>query len=134
MKRGKMLGELAEQMFSVEVIRRGGVPCKPIGDSCKYDWIVVAKRKITRVQVKSSWITVMGDLGYRNPHRCRIMSSGGSNKKITYKASDVDVLAIWLDPFKSWVIKPISAVKGRVSLCLHKTQLSNAGWDLLGLA
>jgi hypothetical protein len=134
MKKSKILGELAEQMFCVEVIRRGGVPCKPIGDSCKYDWVVIAGRKITRVQVKSSWITVMGDRGYRHPNRCRIMSSGGSRKKMIYKASEFDVLAIWLNPFKSWVIKPISFIKGRVSLSVLKTQLSNSGWDLLGLA
>jgi len=134
MRKGKMLGELAEQMFSVEVIRRGGVPCKPIGDSCKYDWVIVAGKKITRVQVKSSWMTVMGDRGYRHPNRCRIMSSAGNSKKLTYRSSEVDVLAIWLDPFKSWVIKPISSVKGRVSLCLRKSNLSEAGWDLLGLA
>jgi len=134
MKKGKTLGELAEQMFAVEVLKRGGIPCKPIGDSCRFDWVVVTKRGVFKVQVKSSWITVMGDLGYRNPNRCRIISSAGNSKKLTYRSSDVDVMAMWLDPFKSWVIRPISFVRGRISVCIRKADLGDVGWNLLGLA
>lgn len=134
MKRGKMLGELAEQMFAVEVLKRGGIPCKPIGDSCRFDWVVVTKRGVFKVQVKSSWITVMGDLGHRHPNRCRIISAAGNSKKLTYRSSDVDVMAMWLDPFKSWVIRPISFVRGRISVCIQKADLGDVGWSLLGLA
>ena len=129
-----MLGELAEQMFALEVLKRGGIPCKPIGDSCRFDWVVVTKRGVFKVQVKSSWITVMGDRGYRHPNRCRIISSAGNSKKLTYRSSDVDVMAMWLDPFKSWVIRPISFVRGRISVCIQKADLGDVGWGLLGLA
>jgi hypothetical protein len=132
--KSKRMGELAEQMFCIEVLKRGGIPCKPIGDSYSFDWVVVSGRRMLRVQIKSSWMLVLGRRGERNQNRCRISSAGGSSKKVTYKSSEVDVLAVWLDPFKSWVIKPISFVKGRLSICIRKSDLQNAGWDLLGLA
>jgi hypothetical protein len=134
MNNGKELGQLAEQMFAVEVLRRGGVPCKPLGDSCRYDWVIIVGRKITRVQVKSSWMYVLGRGGRRNINRVRIGTSGGCKKKLTYKAKDVDVLAIWIDPFNSWFIRPISFIRKRLSLCIQKKNLSTAGWEFLGLA
>lgn len=133
MKDGKQLGELAEQMFAIEVLRRGGVPCKPIGDSQPFDWIVYAGGKFHRVQVKSSWMGVLHRDGRRSAARCRVNISAGHNSKVVYSKAVVDFIAIWLDLFQSWIIKPSSKLGKKKTMQANRRDCESPSWSLLGL-
>lgn len=134
MKDGKQLGELAEQMFAVEVLKRGGIPSKPIGDSNPYDWVVHAGGKFHRVQVKSSWMCVLNRAGTRSSKRCRVNISSGHSSKVAYSKITIDFIAIWLDPFQSWIICPASRIGGRKTMQAKRSDCESPSWSLLGLA
>lgn len=133
MKEGKKLGELAEQMFCVEVLKRGGVPCKPIGDSQPFDWLVCSKGVIHKVQVKSSWMSVLDRDGGRSGKRCRISIASGGKTKHCYTKSEIDFMAIWVEPFGAWMINPISKIGGRKTLTAYRADCERPCWSLLGL-
>jgi hypothetical protein len=132
-KEGKKFGELAEQMFCIEVLKRGGVPCKPIGDSQPYDWLVVSGGKIHKVQVKSSWMTVLNRVGSRSTSRCRVCVSHRTSKKAIYKKHDIDHMAIWLEPFGSWMIMPIAKLGSKKTMQVRRADCESPSWSLLGL-
>jgi len=132
-KEGKKFGELAEQMFCLEVLKRGGVPCKPIGDSQPYDWLVVSGGKIYKVQVKSSWMTVLNRVGSRSVSRCRVSVGHKTSKKAIYKKGDIDLMAIWLEPFSSWLIKPVSQLGRKKTMQVRRGDCESPSWSLLGL-
>ena len=134
MKEGKQLGELAEQMFAVEVLKRGGIPSKPVGDSSPYDWIVHAGGKFHRVQVKSSWMGVLTRNGVRSVKRCRVNIAAGNNSKVAYTKATIDFIAVWLDPFQSWLIKPASKLGSKKTMQARRTDCESPSWSLLGLA
>ena len=50
------LGEQAECAFMKAAMDRGLVVSKPFGDSARYDFIVDADGRLSRVQVKSAWV------------------------------------------------------------------------------
>lgn len=133
MKEGKKFGELAEQMFCVEVLKRGGVPCKPIGDSYPYDWLVVSRGKIYKVQVKSSWMTVLNRGGDRSAGRCRVNVGHKQLSKTIYQKGDIDLMAIWLEPFGSWLIRPVSKLGKKKTIQVRRKDCESPSWSLLGL-
>jgi len=133
-KDGKQFGELAEQMFAVEVLKRGGIPSKPVGDSSPYDWVVHAGGKFHRVQVKSCWMGVLYRSGNRSNSRCRLMVASGNLKKTSYTKATIDYLAAWLDPFQAWYIIPASKICRRKSIKVSRSHCESPSWSLLGLA
>ena len=134
MKEGKQLGELAEQMFAVEVLKRGGIPSKPIGDSSPYDWVVHAGGKFHRVQVKSSWMGVLFRSGKRSANRCRVSIASGASAKVIYTKATIDFLAVWLEPFQSWLIRPANKIGKRKTMQVRRSDCEGASWSLLGLS
>lgn len=130
---GKRLGELAEVLFSLEVLRRGGVVCTPLGDSAPFDAVVVSPTSVSRVQIKSVWLPVLGRHS-RHPHRCRVSIGRSLGGKMAYDTSMADALAVWLEPFKSWMIIKVKDIRGRKSLHINSKQTEKSGWEILGLA
>ena len=134
MKEGKQLGELAEHMFAVEVLKRGGIPSKPLGDSSPYDWVIHSGGKFHRVQVKSSWMGVLYRSGNRSNSRCRVMMCSGNATKVNYTKANIDFLAAWLDPFQAWLILPATKINGRKTMKVKRSDCEGPSWSLLGLA
>jgi len=133
-KDGKQLGELAELMFAVEVLKRGGVPSKPVGDSSPYDWVVHAGGRFHRVQVKSSWMGVLTRTGCRSVRRCRVNIASGHASKVAYTKATIDFMAIWLDPFQSWYIQPASKFGKKKTLQVKRADCESPSWSLMGLS
>lgn len=135
-KEGKRLGEIAEVLFSLEVLRRGGRACIPLGDSAAFDMVVASSTGAHRVQIKSCWLPVMCRRG-RNPNRCRASIGRCLSTKTAYGKADMDLMAIWLEPFKRWVFLTAREIRGRKSLHITRRQADGMevrGWKLLGLA
>ena len=133
MKNAKKCGELAETLFAAEIMRRGGVPSKPLGDSTPYDWLVHVGKKIWRVQVKSTWHCVIRK-GKRSASKCRVTISAGNYAKTVYTKQAIDFVAIYVDPFSSWIIIPAHEIRGRKTVFIGRSDCEQPSWSLLGLA
>jgi len=133
-REAKKYGELAETLFAAEIMRRGGVPSKPVGDSAQYDWLVHVGRKIWRVQVKSSWACVLNRAGKRSASRCRVNISSGHSSKRVYTKETIDFVAVYVDPFTAWMIIPSSKIRGKKTIQVKRADCEAPSWSLLGLA
>ncbi len=124
----KERGEWAELCFMARVAGLGMSVSKPHGDSRRYDVLVEAGRRISRVQVKSTIYCRRG-----NEYSLNVMGPG--RKK--YEEGTVDFFAVFLIPREEWYIIPYEAMGNR--LTLHFTPGSKRGkweeyreaWELL---
>lgn len=132
-RQGKRLGEIAEVLFSLEVLRRGGVASLPLGDTASFDMVVTSVTGSHKVQIKSSWVNVLGRRGNRIKDRCRVTIGNGNRNKKAYSNQEADAMAIWLEPFKRWMILPIEKLRGRVTIHVYRHQCDTEGWNFLGL-
>ena len=102
----KARGELAESLFTSECLRRGYVVAKPYGDNQPFDFLVIARGRISRVQVKSCWSPMAsGAFQFRaacgNPH----------SSQWRYTSSRIDFLAGYVAPLDRWLIIPVRALR-----------------------
>jgi hypothetical protein len=105
----KPLGELAEARFLVEAQSRGLIVARPWGDSLPFDFVVGGKRRWFRVQVKSA----------SRPH-CRgwrLMCARSGTRK-PYTPRDIDFLAAYVVPERTWYIIPVRAFAPRKAIVL----------------
>src|SRR3954466_224392 len=107
----KEKGEWAEVCFAGEILRRRWRIARPYGDSAPYDCIVDAGGQLSRVQVKS----VEKRAG---KNRFKVTVAAGRNRKRGYSTRQVDFLAIFIIPLRSWYVIPLRAVRGRISISL----------------
>ena len=121
----KQKGEWAEVCFAAEVLLRGWRIARPYGDSGPYDCVVDAHGRLSRVQVKS----VEKHAG-RN--RFKVTIAAGRNRKRRYSARQVDFLAIFVIPLRSWYVIPLAAVHGRISMSLPgRFERYREAWEFL---
>lgn len=95
-------GDLAEIRFLERVTELGYVACRPFGNHARYDFLVEAAGRISRVQVKSSWEK-------RRPwpdYRVRVVS-GAHRKNRRYEADEIDFVAAYAAPDDAWYIVPV---------------------------
>ena len=104
----KKQGELAELAFLHKAGWLGFVLSKPYGDSARYDFIVDAGGRLSRVQVKSA--SVCRDNAYK------ICSGRGHSSKRGYTARDIDFLAAYVFPCDAWYIIPVRALRRVMTL------------------
>lgn len=129
----KNIGELTELRFYLKAFLIGFVVSKPFGDNAKYDFIVDAKGRLSRVQVKSTNVKdkyTAGD-GYR------INSSYGATRKNGYTKENIDFLAVYIIPEDTWYIIPISEISGIKTIrftpqkeCKKRLEIFKNRWDL----
>jgi hypothetical protein len=130
--KNKHFGNLAVQLFSCEVLKRGGRYSKPEGDDSPYDIIIDVAGNLWRVQVKSTWTCVNNRIGERVSNRCRIIIAKGCNKKTPYHTDDADAVALYAAPFNHWEIKHSDQITG-ISYSFNSTNLKPTNWGMLGL-
>jgi hypothetical protein len=115
----KERGEWAELCFMARAAGMGMSVSKPHGDSRRYDVLVEAGGRISRVQVKSTIYRRRGS-GYS----LNVMGPGRKR----YAEGSVDFFAVYLIPEEEWYIIPSEAVGKKLSL--HFTSGSKrARWE-----
>lgn len=109
--------------------RRGLIVAKPWGDSARYDFLVDNGRRIFRVQVKSA--------GTLDGGTYRIGSGSGRRSKRPYTRSQIDVLAAYVIPCKTWYLIPVDAFSPvkTIRLCPHREsgrrfERYREGWEM----
>ncbi len=128
----KARGEVAEARLVAKLMEMGLTVAKPFGDSAKWDLIVEARGKVSRLQLKSTWIKGGNDYynvttgpakGYRS-HRLR-----------PYGADEIDFLVAYIAPEETWFVFPVSVVQ---TTAVNITMRPNSRfapyrerWDLL---
>ncbi len=103
----KARGELAEVRFIVKALELGITVAKPFGESAKFDFIVTAGGRTSRVQVKSTW--TKASKGYQ------VMAGPGCHPnrpaRRRYRRTEIDFLIAYLAPEDAWYVFPISAIR-----------------------
>lgn len=127
----KARGELAEIRFLLEAAHRGLVVAKPWGDNLPYDFVVGGGRHWFRVQVKSA--STRHSRGY---HLSCFRPAGHR----AYRADELDFLAAYVVPERTWYVLPVRAFAPRKTLVLFPRRPPARGgrfeqykeaWDLL---
>jgi hypothetical protein len=102
----KKQGEWVEQLFVLMVLALGLQACRPIGDSDAYD--ITVENPVTgtrkRVQVKS--VSVAGE-----SVAFAVNCGRGCDWKRTYTAKEVDLIAAYVLPEKTWYVIPVKEVR-----------------------
>jgi len=94
-------GEIAELRFLERVTALGYVACRPFGNNARFDFLVEARGRITRVQVKSSW--EQAETGIY--HVCCV--SGAHYRHRPYVPGEIDFLAAYAAGDDVWYIVPV---------------------------
>jgi len=127
----KARGELVEIRFLLEAAARGLVVAKPWGDNLPYDFVVGHGRRWFRVQVKST--AARHCRGY---HVCCFRPAGHR----AYRRSELDFLAAYVVPEKTWYVVPTAALAARKTIVVFPRRPPTRGgrfekykeaWDLL---
>jgi hypothetical protein len=107
-------GELGEVAFMHKATSLGFALALPYGHLHRYDFILEAGRSLWRVQVKTSTFLVRGfyRLGVYN------YNSRGAQ---AYTASEIDFIALYIFPEKTWYILPVREILERRTLFFRPT-------------
>ncbi len=103
----KARGELAEARLVTKLMEMGITVAKPLGDSAKWDLIIQAGRKISRLQVKSAWVKsgtgyqISAGPSYNHKHGCRRC----------YGLDEIDFLVAYIAPEDTWFVFPVRVVR-----------------------
>ncbi len=130
----KARGELAEARFLAKAMSFGLIVNKPFGDSARYDFVIDADGRLSRVQVKSAWTP----RSHWGRYEVSASSSGRRQRdRHPYRREEIDFLAAFIAPEDTWFILPVTAVSSRKKLMLT-TRSTNPfaryreAWGLLG--
>lgn len=112
----KERGDVAEARTVAKLMELGIIVAKPLAENAApWDLIVVAGRKISRLQVKSAWSRT--ERGYW------IGTCGGSGRP--YDPKDVDFLVGYVAPEDTWFVFPTRCVQV-THLCIQ----TDPDWEL----
>lgn len=103
-----VLGEIAEQKFTVRAIEEGFKVSRPIGHITSYDFIIEKEGRLFRIQVKSTHQIRKGNRTFQ-------ISVGQSSLRVSkpYADNSFDYFAIFVGPLDCFFIVPQSAIKVR---------------------
>jgi hypothetical protein len=127
-------GEIVELKFFLKSFENGLIVSKPFGDNQKYDFIVDAENRLSRVQVKSTF--QKDKYSQRNTNRYRINSSFGASRKKQYTKKEIDILVVYIQPEDAWYIIPVDNVCKIKTLSFYphlksgKMESFRERWDL----
>ena len=112
----KRQGELSEIAFALKAVEHGFRIFEPIGDSCRYDFILDSGQHLWRIQVKSTGAVTaggIGDGGYA------VSACWASKAHVPYTAEQIDFLAAHVICHDAWYIIPVEAFAPRTNLPLY---------------
>ncbi len=120
-------GNLAETAFLYRGTELGFRISQPYGNCERYDFIVDNGRKRWRVQVKSTRV-LCGKNRYRvNVGHRPIAEVNRPITSVAYLQSEIDFLAVYILPERTWYIVPIAGLAGRVRLSFFAGEDAKAG-------
>lgn len=129
-KTRKAKGELAEIRFLEKTASLGYVACKPFGDNARFDFLVEARGRLSRVQVKSGWTKKLW-----GSYWVRVGGSGFLTGPHLYTKDEIDFIAAYAAAIETWYIIPVEAVvtKHQIRLGTPTGKYENfrERWDLL---
>ena len=123
-------GDLAEAAFVSRALRMGFTICRPINTNSRYDFIVEARGKYNRVQIKSLWRR-------QRPYSVPVRSGAYLYRR--YFPEDVDFFALYIAQHDAWYIIPIAEVGSRFTIFVRphipgakgKSERFREAWHLL---
>ncbi|HXE89386.1 MAG TPA: group I intron-associated PD-(D/E)XK endonuclease [Terriglobales bacterium] len=129
----KLKGEWAELQFLSRALSLGLKVGRVYGDSSRYDFLVDAAGRLSRVQVKSVW---------RRQHGTYRISAqrGAPLGKVPYESSELDFVIGYVVPEDAWYVIPARALSRRRSFWVFPHRSRSRGrfekyrdaWHLLG--
>jgi hypothetical protein len=106
----KKQGEWAELAFMTRAAGLGLTVAKPMGESARFDVVVIGKKKMWRVQVKS--------VSVRRPRGRIYMVNMAAGMRRAYLPHEIDLLAVYIIPEGAWYLIPIEAVTALAAVYL----------------
>lgn len=130
----KEVGEYGEQCFVLQCLRRGIIPCNPVGDSQPYDFITEANGVLNRVQIKTRV-----SAGGRDSSRgvFSVQTSNGGQRETKYSNLTIDFLVVLLAEFDVFYVIPVDNITTKSISINHFSPDQNRflefqeRWDLL---
>ena len=128
-------GDVAEAAFLAKAMQLGFNVCKPFGTACRFDFVVEAGGRLSRVQVKSCW----RPRTRHHPYYVGLAVAQPQGRPRTYQRDEMDFLAAYIAPEDVWYVIPAREIAGRRSISVHphRPQVSNEfeeyrdAWHLL---
>ncbi len=117
----KAHGELEEIRFLLEAASHGLEVARPWGDSLPYDFLVGRRGRFYRVQVKSS--------RYRRYRAYQVITTHRRDAR-GYSTRELDFLAAYVVPTKTWYVIPARALRRRRAIYLYPKQRPAVGTGL----
>ncbi len=103
----KAKGELAEIKFLEKAAELGYVACKPFGDNARFDFLVEARGRVSRVQVKSGWMKKACGAYY-----VRVGCSGPrASEPHRYTKREIDFVVAYVAGEQAWYVIPVRAIR-----------------------
>lgn len=115
-------GDIPEIKFVLKAMENGMIVCRPLHQSCHYDFIVDHHGGLFRIQVKSSShiyrVSTRDDwkAGVETIPRYKIMLARGADRKISYSKNEADFVAAYIVPEDKWYILPVGVIGNRKTI------------------
>jgi hypothetical protein len=103
-RNSKERGESAEIAFLYKASNLDFGVAKPYGDSQRYDFILSCRKKLWKVQVKSTRARHKG--GYQ-------VHARGSRRGAKYTPEEIDFLVAYIVPEDVWYVVPVEAIQNK---------------------
>jgi PD-(D/E)XK nuclease superfamily protein len=113
----KVIGALGELAFVLKAASLGFGVSKPHADNERYDFIVDSGKRLSRVQVKTTFSRF--HRGYR------ITSEGYRHSP--YKSSEIDFLVVYIAPRDIWYVIPVNCLNASNQLTFYPDGCRSGG-------
>jgi len=98
-------GDLAEIAFLAKVISLGFTVCRPFSGNARFDFVVEAGGRLSKVQVKSCWERLR-----QRKYQIRV-GCGVNGRPRQYRPGEIDFIAAYVVREDMWYVIPVRAVR-----------------------
>ncbi len=109
----KLKADIAESAVVTELLSRGFVVLRPVGDRLAYDLAVEVNKKLIRIQVKHAWFNVKDNVYVTDARRTKTNRRVMLRKK--YSDDDFDFAIVYLGDKKVFYVIPSKVFNGFAS-------------------
>jgi hypothetical protein len=118
---------LAETAFLYRATEEGLELSKPYALNCRYDAIADNGQDRHLVQVKSTTCSYSKDKFRVRTTRSQYQKGRRGGREVRYEPSEVDFIAVYLIPEKSFYIIPLAALQGKTRVTLYSSKHRKKG-------
>lgn len=102
-------GDVAEAAFLAKAMQLGFNVCKPFGTACRFDFVVEAGGRLSRVQIKSCW----RPRSRHHPYSFALAVTQAGHRPRAYQREELDFLVAFVAPEDAWYVIPAREIVGR---------------------